>query len=202
MYPLLPQMPPPVFTKVNLPGIASMCFTNRPTKTILGLWDCNKMNMVWHEAVCPDCNIVLGTPFSHEFYVELIVVFAEKSLLPTVSTLGYMMGIAGYHHSCHSCHGAFLWLWTSLVNKKLVWCPQIFQNYKSRTGDWLWRANPFFLFFPWLFVSWMAPYFPRNIRMVRYAHPTSEDWNNWFSITAKSKWRVSTRPANCFTEAG
>jgi hypothetical protein len=45
--------------------------------------------MVWHEAVCPDCNITAGTPFSHEFYIELIVGCCRKKF----PAAGFLVGL-------------------------------------------------------------------------------------------------------------
>jgi len=100
----LPQMASPVLSEIYMPGITSMGFPDCPSKAFFRIRNGNKLNMVGHEAVGPNCNNTLGTPLNHKLYVDLIILLAEKGLLSAVSSLNYMMGVSRYHHSCHSGH--------------------------------------------------------------------------------------------------
>ncbi len=93
-------MTPPPVPKIDPSRVTPMCLANRTTQAVLGLWNHNQMHVVRHQAVGPDLNLMFGASLAHQLLVGLVVVVAEKRLLPTVPPLGHMVGHARNNHSC------------------------------------------------------------------------------------------------------
>jgi hypothetical protein len=83
----LPQMAPPVLSKIYMPDITSMPFPDRPSKSFSKMRNGDTMNMIGHEAVGPDGNITPRTPLSHKPYVHRVIILAEKGLVSAVPSL-------------------------------------------------------------------------------------------------------------------
>jgi hypothetical protein len=49
------------------------------------------MDVVGHETVRPNLDPAFPAPVGHQFHVGRVVSIAKKRLLPTISTLGYVM---------------------------------------------------------------------------------------------------------------
>jgi hypothetical protein len=58
------------------------------------------MDMIGHQAVRQDLNLVSAAPFCHQFQVVLVVFVTKKRLLPAVSPLSDMMGKTRGDNSC------------------------------------------------------------------------------------------------------
>jgi hypothetical protein len=76
--------------------------------------------MVAHQAVRPYRDTVFITPFGHKPDIIPIIIIAEKSILPAIATLGYMMGIMLCNYSCDTGHDCLLFLSMLFVNQYLV----------------------------------------------------------------------------------
>jgi hypothetical protein len=48
----------------------------------------DQMDMVGHQAVCPDLDLVRAAPLRHEFEVTLTIFITKKRLPPAVSAAG------------------------------------------------------------------------------------------------------------------
>src|SRR4030042_1018054 len=97
-------MSTPAFAEIYMPCIPSMCLTDCASQTIFRSRHSNKMNMVRHQAVCPDLDGMIITPFCHKASIQPVVFVLKKSRLPAITTLSYMMRKVGGHNPCDSCH--------------------------------------------------------------------------------------------------
>lgn len=79
----------------------------------------NHVHMVWHQSVCQYFNAVFITTLGHEPDVIPVIALTEKSILPAISTLRYMMGIMLCNYSCNMCHALFLCFFYLLSITKL-----------------------------------------------------------------------------------
>lgn len=100
----LPQMPSPFLSKVDHPGITAMSFPDGTGQTILVLRHRNKVNMIRHQAPCPNLDMTLFAPMRHQLDIGQVVALAEKGLLAAVTSLGNVMWIARGYCTCDSCH--------------------------------------------------------------------------------------------------
>jgi hypothetical protein len=62
------------------------------------------MDMVGHQALCPNLDLVFSAPFSHQIDIGMVIVIAEKGLLSAIAALGDVVGCTGGYDSCDSCH--------------------------------------------------------------------------------------------------
>jgi hypothetical protein len=62
------------------------------------------MNMVGHQAVSQDLDLVGASPFPHQFDVPLVILIAEKRLLSTVSSLSDVMRQTRCDNASQPCH--------------------------------------------------------------------------------------------------
>ena len=97
-------MTSPVLPEINSSGIATVSLAYGSGKACLILWNSDQMYMVRHQTPCPNHHIVSATPFSHQFDVGEVILLAEKSLQPPVTTQDNMMGNSRTYDSCNSCH--------------------------------------------------------------------------------------------------
>jgi hypothetical protein len=98
--PPLPQMASPPLAKVNHPCVTPMDLADRPSQPIRRLRNSDEMDVVRHQAVRPDLNLMGAAPLPHQFQVALVILVAKKRLLPTVSPLGDVVRQARYYNSC------------------------------------------------------------------------------------------------------
>jgi hypothetical protein len=66
------------------------------------------MNMVGHQAICPDRDLLRAAELRHELEIVLVVFLTEERLLSAVSPLGDMVGHARSYHTCQSSYGGKL----------------------------------------------------------------------------------------------
>jgi len=64
--------------------------------------NCDEMNVIGHQAVRPDLDLVGGAPLRHELQVGLVIFIAKERLLPAVSPLGNVVRQARCDDSCQS----------------------------------------------------------------------------------------------------
>ena len=57
------------------------------------------MNMVGHQAVRQDLDVVNAAPVPHQFQVALVIFIAKEHLLPAISPLCDVMRKTKRHHS-------------------------------------------------------------------------------------------------------
>ncbi len=77
-----------------------MNLANSPPQSIGRLRNRDQMDMVGHQAVCQDVDVVNAAPVRHQFQVALVVVVAKERLLPAISPLGDVMRDTRRRHSC------------------------------------------------------------------------------------------------------
>jgi hypothetical protein len=77
-----------------------MSFADPAPQAIFGLRHRNQVNVIGHEAVCPDHDPSFPTPLGHQFDVGRIIFVVKERPLPTVPALGYVMRQAGNDQSC------------------------------------------------------------------------------------------------------
>ena len=101
----LPKMASPFFPKVNVSSIAAMRFPDGSGQASLRLWNRNQVNMIRHQAPCPDTYQVFFAPVCHELNIDKIVIVAEKCLLPAIASLDDEVRIPRGYDTCDSGHG-------------------------------------------------------------------------------------------------
>src|SRR3989338_8712067 len=114
-------MASPTLSKIDLSRIPPMGFTDGMTKAVFCLGDNNQVRMVRHQTIRPDLHTKSTAPLRHEFQIHAVVILREKSRLPTISTLGDVMGNTRYNRSGESCHLRTVFLYFNRV-KSCVWC--------------------------------------------------------------------------------
>ena len=95
---------PPPLPEIDPPGVSAMGLTNCAGKPFLGFRHHNEMHMVRHQAPGPDCHAAFAAPFSHQRYIGMIVIVAEKGLLAAIAALRDMMGKAWGYNAGDTCH--------------------------------------------------------------------------------------------------
>jgi hypothetical protein len=71
-----------------------MCLAGNATKALGGLRNNDQGNMIGHQAICPDRDLLCAAELRHELEVVLVVFLTEERLLSAVSPLGDMVGHA------------------------------------------------------------------------------------------------------------
>ena len=104
----LPQVPSPALPEVDPPRVPPMCLADGATQALGGLRDNDQVNMIGHQAICPDRDLLCAAELRHELEVVLVVFLTEERLLSAVSPLGDMVGHARSYHTCQSSHGGKL----------------------------------------------------------------------------------------------
>jgi len=99
-----------------------MYLADGATQALGGLRDNDQVNMIGHQAICPDRDLLCAAELRHELEVVLVVFLTEERLLSAVSPLGDMVGHARSYHTCQSSHGGKLTRPQPRV-KSWVWCP-------------------------------------------------------------------------------
>jgi len=74
------------------------------------------MHMIRHKTICPYFNATPETPLCHQLYIRPVVVIVEKSCLPTIPALGYVVWKSGSNNPCYPCHVKILGLDVRYVN--------------------------------------------------------------------------------------
>ena len=85
-----------------------MCLADGATQALGGLRDNDQVNMIGHQAICPDREMLCAAELRHEFEVVLVVFLTEERLLSAVSPLGEMVGHPRSYHTRQSSHGGKL----------------------------------------------------------------------------------------------
>ncbi len=89
-------------------NVPVMCLADGATQALGGLQDNDQMNMIGHQAICPDRDLLCAAELRHELEVVLVVFLTEERLLSAVSPLGDMVGHVRSYHTCQSSHGGKL----------------------------------------------------------------------------------------------
>ncbi len=90
----LPQVPSPALPEVDPPRVPAMCLADGATQALGGLRDNDQVNMVGHQAICPDRDLLCAAESRDELEVVLVIFLTEERLLSAVSPLGDMVGDA------------------------------------------------------------------------------------------------------------
>ncbi len=104
----LPQAPSPALPEVDRPRVPPMCLADGATQALDGLRDNDQVNMIGHQAICPDRDLLCAAESRDELEAVLVIFFTEERLLSAVSPLGDMVGHAGSYHTCQSSDGGNL----------------------------------------------------------------------------------------------
>src|SRR5208337_1363795 len=104
----LPQVPSPALPQVDPPRVPAMCLADGATQALGGLRDNDKVNMIGHQAICPDRDLLCAAELGHELEVVLVVFLTEECLLSAVAPLGDMVRHARSYHTSQSSHGGKL----------------------------------------------------------------------------------------------
>lgn len=73
-------------------------------QSINAMRDGNCMDVIIHEAVCPDFHIMVRDELCQELEISCLVLIAEKDRLAAIAALGYVMGDVLDHYSGYSRH--------------------------------------------------------------------------------------------------
>jgi len=68
-----------------------MSLAESSPQPVLRLRHGNQVNVIGHQAIGPNLDPSLSAPVSHQFQISRIVFIAEERLLPTISSLRYVM---------------------------------------------------------------------------------------------------------------
>ena len=85
-----------------------MCLAGGATQALGGLRDNDQVNMIGHQAICSDRDLLCAAELRHELEVVLVIFLTEERLLSAVSPLGDMVGHARSYHTCQSSSGGKL----------------------------------------------------------------------------------------------
>jgi len=104
--PPLPQMASPPLAEVDHPGVTPMGLTDRPAQPVGRVRNSDQMNVVGHQRIRPNLNVMGAARLTHQFQVELVILVTKESRLATVAPLGDVVRQTRYNHSCQSGHEA------------------------------------------------------------------------------------------------
>ena len=104
----LPQAPSPALPEVDPLRVPTMCLADGATQALGGLRDNDQVNMIGHQAICPDRDLLCAAELRHALEVVRVVFLTEECLLSGVPSLGDMVGHARSYHTCQSSHGGEL----------------------------------------------------------------------------------------------
>jgi hypothetical protein len=97
-------MPAPSLAEVDHSSVTAVNLPDRPPETIGSVRHRDEMDMIWHQAVRPDFDLVSAAPFLHQIQVDLIVVVTKERPLSTASPLNDVMGETRCDDRCQSGH--------------------------------------------------------------------------------------------------
>jgi hypothetical protein len=93
-------MTPPSFAEIHQSRVSTMGLTDGEHQTFFALGNCDQMNVIGHQTIGPDLDMVFLAPCTHQITIRFKIRITEKSLLPTVPPLGYVVGHPGCYSSC------------------------------------------------------------------------------------------------------
>src|SRR5271157_5383719 len=85
-----------------------MCLADGATQALGRLRDNDQVNMIGHQAIYPDRDLLCAAESRDELEVVLVIFITKERLLSAVSPLGDMVGHARSYHTCQSSHGGKL----------------------------------------------------------------------------------------------
>jgi len=104
MKPFLPEMPPPIVAKIDQSRVMPMCLGKRLTQPVRALRHQDKMDVIGHQTIRPALSLCGLTAISDVVEVRLIVATIKENLLPSISSLGYVMWIPGQNNPWNTRH--------------------------------------------------------------------------------------------------
>ena len=120
----LPQIASPLFPEVDHSSVAAVGFANGTGETGFGFRNCDDMNVIGHEAVGPDGEVVFISLFFQDVQIRTLVSFFQKNVLSAISPLHDVVRDSGCNYPCDSCHVSTLRLFLPAVKVYLVLCPR------------------------------------------------------------------------------
>ncbi len=76
-------------------NVPAMCLADGATQALGGLQDNDQVNMIRHQAICPDRDLLCAAELRHELEVVQAIFLTEECLSSGVSPLGDMGGMPG-----------------------------------------------------------------------------------------------------------
>jgi hypothetical protein len=89
----------PAVSRVDESGTTATRIGEGAAQTILIRRHDNDVNVVGHQAICPDCRTRALLRPREQVVVKHIVASFEEHLLPAIAALGHVIGIAGQHEA-------------------------------------------------------------------------------------------------------
>ena len=80
-------MASPAFSEVDHAGVTPMGLADRATQPVGRLGHSDEVDMVGHQAVRPDLDVMGAAPLRHQFEVGLVILLAKERWLAAVSPL-------------------------------------------------------------------------------------------------------------------
>src|SRR5262249_1212812 len=115
-------MPPPSLPEVDHAGVTAMHLADRPSQSVGRVRNGDQMDMVRHQALCPNLDLVGAAPLRHGPQGTLEILITKECLLPVVSPLRDAVRQALGDDSRESGHERSLSTSRSAVDN-CVWCP-------------------------------------------------------------------------------
>ena len=102
---LLPQVAFPTPPIVYPSRVLTMNGAKHPCQAVLVLWHDDKVNVIWHEAICPYRYTRFSLGLCQLFQVGVIVTVVEKRFHSAVAALRDVVWVAWNHKARHPWHG-------------------------------------------------------------------------------------------------
>ncbi len=69
----MPEMPAPTLAEVDRTRVTAMDLADRASQSVGRVRNCDKMDMIGHQAVRPDLDLAGGAPLRHQLQVALVI---------------------------------------------------------------------------------------------------------------------------------
>jgi hypothetical protein len=93
-------MPAPSLAEVDHARVTAMHLADGESQSVGRLRNCDEMNMIGHQAISPDLDLVSAAPMCHQFQVALVIFITKERLLAAISPLRDVMRQTRCDHTC------------------------------------------------------------------------------------------------------
>ncbi len=76
----MPKVSSPSLPEVDRPSVSSVRLADSPTQSVARLWHRDQVDMVGHQAIRPDFDLLCLAKLSHQINVALVILVAEERL--------------------------------------------------------------------------------------------------------------------------
>jgi hypothetical protein len=112
----LPQMAFPALPEIDHTAVTAMGLSYTAPQCFFAFRHSDQVDMVWHEAICPDSHATFAAPLCHQREILFVVFIVEKGFHATIAALGNVVRYSACDDSCDSWHGERLQKGRYLVN--------------------------------------------------------------------------------------